>query len=339
MLLKRLLLLFGSTAINLLVAEGVCRALPVLDNDAHVFDTPEASATSQFRMSETRGYEPIPNSGEDINNLGFRGPDVSIEKAEGTFRVLALGDSVAFGYGVPARRTFVSQLEILLNAQNPGRKFEGLNSGVSGYNTIQELALLNEVGLSLSPDLVVLGYCPNDILVTPIVFRDGDRYVFYQPNAAEPGVYNATLIRVSALYRTWLMAFELVKAKRDGTLRKHAGLKGRTENDREGSLRALREMAAVLREQKIPFICVIFPYLDQPFLDYPKNLRKVHIDARTTLEEEGVHVIDLLREWADMNHVDLKRDSSRDYVHPNWRGHLDVAERLLAWMQEKGLSR
>src|SRR5262245_22241221 len=41
-----------------------------------------------------------------INAHGFRGRDVTELPAHGTLRIVAIGDSMAFGWGVPERHTF-----------------------------------------------------------------------------------------------------------------------------------------------------------------------------------------------------------------------------------------
>jgi hypothetical protein len=97
------------------------------------------------------------------NSLGFRGPDVAREKAPGTYRILVLGDSVVFGWGIPDEDTFVRRLERDLNAKGDGRRYEVLNTGHPVYDSTQEAALLEREGLPLAPDLVLLVYVINDI--------------------------------------------------------------------------------------------------------------------------------------------------------------------------------
>ena len=95
------------------------------------------------------------------NPQGFRDAPFG-PKAPGTLRVLALGDSFAFGHGVRADEAYPKALERLL--ARPGRPVEVLNLGVPGYNTAQELALLRRAGAELDPDLVLLGcYVGNDL--------------------------------------------------------------------------------------------------------------------------------------------------------------------------------
>ena len=127
-----------------------------------LIDTPPG----QYRRSETRAFEHTPGfKGKDrqgnpiiINGHGFRGDEVPVEKRAGMFRILVLGDSVAFGQGVREEDTFSKQLEGLLNEDPSGPTVEVLNAGVRGYNTFQELLLLKEGGLAFDPDLVLVAY-------------------------------------------------------------------------------------------------------------------------------------------------------------------------------------
>jgi hypothetical protein len=98
-----------------------------------------------------------------INALGFRDPrDYALDKAPGSFRILVLGDSVTFGHGAVYETTYPYLLEQQLRAWRPGVKWEVWNLGVPGYNTAQELAYLRLVEDRYAPDLVVVGFFPND---------------------------------------------------------------------------------------------------------------------------------------------------------------------------------
>ena len=106
------------------------------------------------------------------NSLGCRGPEVAPGKPAGTFRIVLLGDSVAFGWGVNDEVTFARRLESEWNAAAPARRLEVINTAHPFYDTNQEEAALREVGLPLQPDLVLLVYVVNDIEPTRDVVEE-----------------------------------------------------------------------------------------------------------------------------------------------------------------------
>lgn len=68
-----------------------------------------------------------------INSDGLRGREINTPKPPHTFRILAVGDSVTFGYGVREEDTYVKVLERRLNeGESGGREFEVLNGGTLG---------------------------------------------------------------------------------------------------------------------------------------------------------------------------------------------------------------
>jgi len=113
-------------------------------------------------------YELVPNAEFSlwrtpvkINSHGFRDSEYPIAKT-GRYRMVVLGDSIAFGNGVAIEDAFSEVLERSLN-RRLGDRVEVLNLGVGGYDIIQEVALLEHLGLPFSPDLVILAFCTNDI--------------------------------------------------------------------------------------------------------------------------------------------------------------------------------
>lgn len=98
-----------------------------------------------------------------INTLGFRDRrNYTLEKPPGTFRILVLGDSVTFGHGTLDDTTYPHLLEQRLRGWRPDVNWEVWNLGVPGYNTRQELDHLKEIGPLADPDVVVVGFYPND---------------------------------------------------------------------------------------------------------------------------------------------------------------------------------
>jgi len=100
------------------------------------------------------------------NSWGMRGPELQDSSRP---RLLFVGDSVTFGWGVEEEDTFVSRVAHALD-------IEALNSGVGGYNSIQEAAWLGRYGPMLAPDLVVLLYVPNDVKRAGPVHGDRSRW-------------------------------------------------------------------------------------------------------------------------------------------------------------------
>lgn len=91
-----------------------------------------------------------------INSRGFRGREFGA-KADDVFRILVLGDSQAFGFGVSDEETFSFQLEKCLNERQE-QAFEILNGGVPGYGTIDQLNFLRSRGPHVNPDFVILQF-------------------------------------------------------------------------------------------------------------------------------------------------------------------------------------
>lgn len=97
-----------------------------------------------------------------INSDGLRGPEYPVKKPENVFRILMLGDSETLAVNLSQQDTLSQQLEDLLNSNSPSARYEVLNFGVEGYNTLQELEQLKANGLKYAPDLVILNYVLND---------------------------------------------------------------------------------------------------------------------------------------------------------------------------------
>ena len=99
----------------------------------------------------------------NINSLGLRGEEVSLEKPAGTQRILVLGDSYTFGVFVEDQETYSAILQQFY--QEEGREIEVLNAGyASGWEPDEQYAWLVNRGLQFEPDLIIYGfYIGNDI--------------------------------------------------------------------------------------------------------------------------------------------------------------------------------
>lgn len=82
--------------------------------------------------------------------------------AEDTFTIVAFGDSLTRGYGLPEDEGFVPQLQTWLQA-NGGENIEILNAGVSGDTTAGGLARIDWT-LTDEVDAVIVALGGNDML-------------------------------------------------------------------------------------------------------------------------------------------------------------------------------
>lgn len=131
---------------------------------------PERWPLGLVEAHPTRGWRMVPGDAHytyhhpvRVNALGLRGPEVSAEKPAGERRVLALGDSMVYGQGVAEEDTVPAQLEAMLNERAAdGETWRVVNAGHRAYATHQELALLEELGARIAPDVVVLFWFDND---------------------------------------------------------------------------------------------------------------------------------------------------------------------------------
>lgn len=124
-------------------------------------------------------YEMVPNVSGTFhdaplrtNSAGFADRERSREKPAGFFRIAVIGDSIAFGWGVDPEDRYSDVLERFLNdTTTSGPRYEVLNFGIPGYNTVMEAALLKERVWAYKPDALVLGYCADNDTSLPNFIR------------------------------------------------------------------------------------------------------------------------------------------------------------------------
>ena len=155
--LKRLLLASLSICLTLLGLELSVRLLA--PQDLKYWDS------SDFRRilpTTPHSVENFPNATWNflgvpvsINDLGLRGKATSLAKPPRTFRVLVVGDSITFGYGVKDTEAYPPVLEQLLNRDCRGR-YEVLNGAALGGGLGDYYHFLATKGHLLQPDLLIV---------------------------------------------------------------------------------------------------------------------------------------------------------------------------------------
>jgi len=288
-----------------------------------------------------------------INSQGFRGPEPSSDPA--TKRVIVLGDSIAFGNSLALEDTFPFQLQQRLVSQQ--RNIEVLNFGVGGYDTLQEVALLEIRGLKYHPNLVVVAYCLNDIGIASVSLEHIQRTQQLQ-SSHYSFLYESRLVQ-------WI--FESVETIRTKNWEKHVndpevfrrayanqidpigddeselldlmnqspkwpGSTWYGDRDRVGRLRfGFRRLARLSKENDFRVVIMIIPLLQNKGGVYS------HLAAHRIVEMEASHAgldtIDLTDKFLHAG-IENLRLSPGEIIHPNKIGHTIMADALSAFISD-----
>jgi len=134
---------------------GLSRLASVFENDSELF--------WRFAPNQTLAAGG-PFFGVISNDAGLREDHhVPLETPENEFRVLFLGDSCTFGYGLDHAQSFVQNSEDRLR-QRLERPVECLNAGVPGYSLFQGWQLYETRARGYQPEVVVLCFGWNDMV-------------------------------------------------------------------------------------------------------------------------------------------------------------------------------
>jgi GDSL-like Lipase/Acylhydrolase family len=225
---------------------------------------PASSGGSIYEYTlETPRYKRMrPNAtvvawGEELrtNQLGFRDDTPTLApKRKDEFRIIVLGDSFTVSAGVAVERIYTSLVEDALRSRLPALRV--VNLAVGGYNIVQYAMVLEEVGLGLEPDLILVSVYPeNDFSMSTY---DRNYRVAAGREAADPEerwheqlyVYRAFLGRVESRVRGWL-------GESGGESK--AASRGGDGEGWERNLDALRAIVDTARSRNVPLAVALLP--------------------------------------------------------------------------------
>ena len=305
----------GSVTIALLAMEGVVRLLPEPGPVATTAVSPNPRGISDW-------YQP------DFRDRRFNA--AYIDKQEGTFRVVAVGDSFTWGDGVHASDAWPDRLETRVRALGIGH-FEVWNWSRRGWNTEAQWRSLQRRILELEPDLILLGYMLND--PQP---RSGkhDRAAFgLQPRqpASAPGRW------IHGHSQLFQRVYDGLENRRiHGRFADYYTYLHSAENpSREAQEEALRSWAGRTQELGIPMVVVVFPVFTTEMGDsYPYG--EVHELVIEQVERLGLRGLDLQPVYSEVQPVRLPVEPFLDR-HPNELAHRMAADAILEFLLDAGL--
>jgi lysophospholipase L1-like esterase len=307
----------------------------------------------RYVSSPTLGFRMEPNQSTftadkpcSTNRHGLRGPEVSWQKPLDVKRLLVLGDSIAFGFGVREASTFARRLEGLLNQAQGQSRWEVINAGVSAYNTTIEVDYFFEEGIRFHPDQVVLAFYWNDIHdKSEVVVDDAGRLRERsdpQPLSAwqawlnSPQIYNLrNMLKRSRLFYTVVERLRYVKLWlqdespfRETQIAMLHGLPNtRVEQGWQEVERQLVRLNTYCRSHGIDLQVVVMPMAEQLKRIYTKIQYQSVLKAICI--KNDLQCLDLMPRFQSVYQDHTSLYISYDGDHPNEHGHRLIAEELM----------
>lgn len=100
-----------------------------------------------------------------LNSLGFRGPEIEIEKPAGVIRVVVIGASEAFGLYESPGKEFPAQMQAMLDERHPGR-YQVINAACAGMTLPRFISYFPAQIAPLKPDIVLIYPTPASYVAT-----------------------------------------------------------------------------------------------------------------------------------------------------------------------------
>lgn len=267
------------------------------------------------------GHEHVPGASframsvdVSINAHGMRDAEIGVRKPSGIFRVMMLGDSITFGWGVPVEKTVSELLEKKLNATGIASEF--LNTGIGNTNTVMQVERFLERERRFQPDLVILDYFLNDAEDIPEYRTSGFL-------ARHSYAWTYLGARFDVLLR--------MLSAREGWRDYYSRLYGEGGHWKAAS-EAIDRLAQYCKSNQIDLMIVNYPELRQ-LKDYPFTAATEKV--RAAAARNGVPFLDLLPAVENEDPATLW--VSRPDPHPNGRANALFADALYAALKRENL--
>lgn len=291
-----------------------------------------------YRLKPSSSFTAQSGVNYKINSKGLRDYEYDYNKAKDVYRILALGDSHIFGWEVKFEDSFPKVLERILGKGYPGKKFEVINAGIFGFNSVQEYEFLKNEAIRYSPDLVILGFTVNDmepsfeVTQNPVLQYEGvnwwfPEFVKYRLNILIQKLFKKTdyfkLRRQGFSYHYW-DAFEM-------------------ESERwkkEECLEAVGNMQKFLKERHVKFLIFIYPNFERMktagrvprYEGY--RFKMIDDEVKKFCRSKNIAVIDIYSAFKGRWVGSVRKQEKMLYSHPNERGQAIAAGEIFKYLKD-----
>ena len=265
------------------------------------------------------------------NSLGLRGPEIDPETGKQP-RILLVGDSFIFGYGLKEEETLRSHLENKVREISPATETCVINGGVPGYNLVQDVSWTLRIGLNQKPDWIILFAVPNDL--EPPIWVDpstrpepGDSkswldWIHGDPRVMElPGVRTFHLVNLIQRVAKVILPAQRSLAHDYIQFCNEVSFSTSAWPQAQSSLTKLK---SVVDEQNIPLTVVLYPVpirlTSEPFAPFCKKIADF-------CHQSDIQVLNPSSEWAEIPEEVLRWHT--DDLHPSGEANRLMADYLV----------
>ncbi len=268
-------------------------------------------------------YTKIDHKPVHINSQGTRGPEFAVVKGPNTFRILSLGDSRTFGWGLAEAETYSGRLQRALQERaGNARRIEVINAGVNAWSYPQMLVYFRETALRYKPDLVILAeanlWTQFSEKSSPAFVRQFMNRVRLKNLLRRSAIYHYVIeVKLKAFYERHRTKFIPVDPQQD-TL-----FKEQQQKDPDTLFRsAIQNLCEVALRQGIKPVLLHLPILDEIGATNPAPVLEA---KRAVSQALHVPLVDVTPAVApNLKALYLEGDP----VHFNARGNEIIAQRL-----------
>jgi hypothetical protein len=251
----------------------------------------------------------------ETNSLGLRDYEVG-PKRKGEFRILSLGDSYAFGFGVELEQAYAKVLARELSRTFPTRTFTVINAGIVGYGT-EQMRMSFERLRALQPDFVLATFAASNDVYDNSVFEKQLRTGLQTPLGFLGLHSHAVRLLARATFPLWFF------------------WKNRDRDNIARTIELLHRLESTFHTSQVPYLMLVIPARHQirPRVQRAAQLLVVlglealvlrqNLGVIRHFQEEGVPFIDLLPPLAAKDAESSV--SFQDDSHLNALGHEVVA--------------
>lgn len=363
-MVKKAIFIFTSVAFSVLIGEQVVRLIV----PQRTLSMVKSESLRCYRQSSYLPYEYIPNCNGMIvgvgantevklNNLGLRSHDISQKENK---RILLLGDSFIFGYGVKYEETIGRVLESQSGSEVIPAGFVG------GAATDMEFLYAKYYGKDLEPDMIVLAIFPyndladlnetswiyggnGDLIKVEIprkvdvdgYLRRGDTLMRYKiPLVSNSHLIQFIIDRTETVSRIWRARLALKMGWRQKELIDFneyenclyaRNCSGKWLEAKEKMLMSLSWIKQLAQDSGVELKVIIIPYEGQIFDDKPQKTI-----FHKALADQDIEYLDL---WETFKYSGLSRgDLYLPDGHWTRIGHQIAAQATGRWIKAKGLN-